>query len=103
MVEWTVAKNGQQPEPEWQQARCHRRRSDCRQPEARVRGVTVATPQGRGVVLAKMVVDSTGNADIAAMRVAGVDGRSARSATLHEHQSWGSGRGEGRWRREGER
>ena len=32
----------------------------------RVRGVTVATPQGRGVVLAKMVVDSTGNADIAA-------------------------------------
>ncbi|MCX6910284.1 MAG: FAD-dependent oxidoreductase [Verrucomicrobia bacterium] len=32
----------------------------------RVKGVTVATPQGRGVVLAKMVVDSTGNADIAA-------------------------------------
>jgi FAD dependent oxidoreductase/F5/8 type C domain len=34
--------------------------------DGRVRGVTVATPQGRGVVLAKMVVDSTGNADIAA-------------------------------------
>ncbi|MBI5686726.1 MAG: FAD-dependent oxidoreductase [Verrucomicrobia bacterium] len=32
----------------------------------RVKGVTVATPQGRGVVLTKMVVDSTGNADIAA-------------------------------------
>ncbi|MBI5386669.1 MAG: FAD-dependent oxidoreductase [Verrucomicrobia bacterium] len=32
----------------------------------RVKGVIVLTPQGRGVVLAKMVVDSTGNADIAA-------------------------------------
>jgi hypothetical protein len=32
----------------------------------RVAGVVVATPQGRGVVLAKTVVDSTGNADIAA-------------------------------------
>ncbi len=32
----------------------------------RVRGVVVVTPQGRGVVLAKMVIDSTGNADIAA-------------------------------------
>jgi len=32
----------------------------------RVRGVVVATPQGRGVVLAKVVIDSTGNADIAA-------------------------------------
>lgn len=31
-----------------------------------VRGVVVVTPQGRGVVLAKMVIDSTGNADIAA-------------------------------------
>ncbi len=31
-----------------------------------VRGVVVATPQGRGVVLAKVVIDSTGNADIAA-------------------------------------
>ncbi|MBN1670769.1 MAG: FAD-dependent oxidoreductase [Kiritimatiellae bacterium] len=30
-----------------------------------VRGVIVATPGGRGVVLAKAVVDSTGNADIA--------------------------------------
>lgn len=34
--------------------------------EGRVQGVIVATPQGRGVVLAKVVVDSTGNADIAA-------------------------------------
>ena len=32
----------------------------------RVKGVVVATPQGRGVVLAKSVVDATGNADIAA-------------------------------------
>jgi len=33
---------------------------------SRVKGVVVATPQGRGVVLAKVVIDSTGNADIAA-------------------------------------
>jgi ribulose 1,5-bisphosphate synthetase/thiazole synthase len=32
----------------------------------RVRGVVVATPQGRGVVLAQVVIDATGNADIAA-------------------------------------
>ncbi len=32
----------------------------------KVKGVVVVTPQGRGVVLAKMVVDSTGNSDIAA-------------------------------------
>ena len=31
-----------------------------------LRGVVVATPQGRGVVLAKVVIDATGNADIAA-------------------------------------
>ncbi|UCG50036.1 MAG: FAD-dependent oxidoreductase [Phycisphaerales bacterium] len=31
-----------------------------------VKGVVVATPEGRGVVLAKVVIDSTGNADIAA-------------------------------------
>lgn len=31
----------------------------------KVKGVIVATPQGRGVVLAKAVVDSTGNSDIA--------------------------------------
>ena len=30
-----------------------------------VRGVIVATPQGRGVVLAEVVVDATGNADVA--------------------------------------
>ncbi|AKJ65214.1 FAD-dependent oxidoreductase [Kiritimatiella glycovorans] len=34
--------------------------------DGRVKGVVVATPQGRGVVLADMVVDSTGKADIAA-------------------------------------
>ena len=32
-----------------------------------LKGVVVATPQGRGVVLAKVVIDSTGNADIAAV------------------------------------
>ncbi|MBN1488819.1 MAG: FAD-dependent oxidoreductase [Phycisphaerae bacterium] len=32
----------------------------------RVKGVIVATPEQRGVVLAKVVIDSTGNADIAA-------------------------------------
>ncbi|MFC1794333.1 FAD-dependent oxidoreductase, partial [Planctomycetota bacterium] len=31
-----------------------------------VKGVVVATPAGRGVVLAKTVIDSTGNADVAA-------------------------------------
>ncbi|MBM3891609.1 MAG: FAD-dependent oxidoreductase, partial [Verrucomicrobia bacterium] len=31
-----------------------------------VKGVVVATPQGRGIVLAKTVIDSTGNSDIAA-------------------------------------
>jgi len=34
--------------------------------DGRVRGAVVATPHGRGVVLADVVVDSTGNADIAA-------------------------------------
>ena len=31
----------------------------------KVKGVLVATPEGRGVILAKQVIDSTGNADIA--------------------------------------
>ena len=34
--------------------------------DGRVSGVVVATPQGRGVVLAKDVIDATGNADVAA-------------------------------------
>jgi len=34
--------------------------------EGKVAGVGVATPHGRGVVLAKVVIDSTGNSDIAA-------------------------------------
>jgi len=34
--------------------------------DGRVKGVVVATPQGRGVVLAEVVIDSTGNADVAA-------------------------------------
>jgi len=37
----------------------------------RVKGVVVATPDGRGVILAKVVIDSTGNADIAAAAGAG--------------------------------
>jgi hypothetical protein len=32
----------------------------------RVRGAVVVTPRGRGVVLAKVVIDATGNADVAA-------------------------------------
>ena len=32
----------------------------------RVRGVVVVSPRGRGVVLAKVVIDATGNADVAA-------------------------------------
>ena len=39
----------------------------------RVKGVVVATPQGRGVVLADVVIDSTGNADIAAAAGAACD------------------------------
>jgi len=34
--------------------------------DGKVVGAVVATPQGRGVVLAKVVIDATGNADIAA-------------------------------------
>ncbi|MEJ2705657.1 MAG: FAD-dependent oxidoreductase [Sedimentisphaerales bacterium] len=34
--------------------------------DRKVKGVVVATPEGRGVVLAKVVIDSTGNADVAA-------------------------------------
>jgi flavin-dependent dehydrogenase len=34
--------------------------------DGKVKGAVVATPDGRGVVLAKVVIDSTGNADIAA-------------------------------------
>jgi ribulose 1,5-bisphosphate synthetase/thiazole synthase len=34
--------------------------------DGRVRGAVLATPRGRGVVLAKVVIDATGNADIAA-------------------------------------
>jgi ribulose 1,5-bisphosphate synthetase/thiazole synthase len=33
--------------------------------QERVRGVVLATPEGRGVVLARCVVDATGNADVA--------------------------------------
>lgn len=34
--------------------------------EGRIKGVVVATPEGRGVITAKVVIDSTGNSDIAA-------------------------------------
>jgi len=39
--------------------------------DGQVKGVVVATPDGRGVVIAKVVIDSTGNVDIAA--AAGAD------------------------------
>ncbi|MEM7515592.1 MAG: FAD-dependent oxidoreductase, partial [Planctomycetota bacterium] len=39
--------------------------------DEKVVGVIVATPQGRGVVLAKQVVDSTGNSDVAVAAGAG--------------------------------
>ena len=39
--------------------------------KGKVIGVVVATPQGRGVVLAKAVVDSTGNSDVAVAAGAG--------------------------------
>ena len=38
-----------------------------------VKGVVVATPEGRGVILAKSIIDSTGNADIAAAAGAQTD------------------------------
>ncbi len=41
--------------------------------EGTVRGVVVATPRGRGVVLAKTIIDATGNADIAAAAGAETD------------------------------
>ena len=44
----------------------------------RVTGVVVATPAGRGVVLADVVIDSTGNADIAAAAGAETDYTDAR-------------------------
>ncbi|MDP6723535.1 MAG: FAD-dependent oxidoreductase, partial [Pirellulaceae bacterium] len=44
----------------------------------KVKGVIVATPFGRGVVLADVVIDSTGNADVAA--VAGADTQYSISA-----------------------
>jgi hypothetical protein len=46
----------------------------------RVRGVVVATPEGRGVVLAKVTIDATGNADIAA--AAGAQTRYVNAADL---------------------
>ena len=66
----------------------------------RVRGSVVVTPSGRGVVLAKVVVDATGNADVAAaagaacvytdasefaMQGTGLPGRETRSH-LHQHR-----------------
>ncbi len=44
----------------------------------RVVGAVVATPEGRGVVLADVVIDSTGNADIAAAAGAELDYTDAR-------------------------
>jgi hypothetical protein len=47
-----------------------------------VRGVVLATPQGRGVVLARTVVDATGNADVAAAAGAECEVVSARHAAV---------------------
>ena len=41
--------------------------------QGRVKGVLVATPEGRGVILAKQVIDSTGSADIAIAAGAGYE------------------------------
>jgi flavin-dependent dehydrogenase len=48
----------------------------------KVKGVIVATPQGRGVVLAKAVVDSTGNSDIAAAAGAACETTSAEHVAM---------------------
>jgi hypothetical protein len=48
----------------------------------RVVGVVVATPHGRGVVLAKTVVDSTGNSDVAAAGGAGTLATSGEHAAM---------------------
>jgi hypothetical protein len=47
-----------------------------------VKGAVVATPEGRGVVLAKTVIDSTGNADIAAAAGAETDYTGADEAAV---------------------
>jgi hypothetical protein len=47
-----------------------------------VKGAVVATPEGRGVVLAKTVIDSTGNADIAAAAGAQTDYTGADEAAV---------------------
>lgn len=50
--------------------------------DGRVKGVVVATPEGRGVVLAKVVIDSTGNADIAAAAGAKCEFTSGREVAV---------------------
>jgi len=47
-----------------------------------VKGAVVATPEGRGVVLAKTVIDSTGNADIAAAAGAQTDYTGGEEASV---------------------
>ncbi|MEI6072346.1 MAG: FAD-dependent oxidoreductase [Verrucomicrobiae bacterium] len=44
----------------------------------KVKGIVVATPQGRGIVLAKVVIDASGNADIAAAAGAPCEFESAK-------------------------
>jgi flavin-dependent dehydrogenase len=48
----------------------------------KVAGVVVATPEGRGVVLAKVVIDGTGNADVAAAAGAETAYNSPRDAAM---------------------
>ncbi|MHC4536857.1 MAG: FAD-dependent oxidoreductase [Planctomycetota bacterium] len=50
--------------------------------DGRLKGVVVATPEGRGVVLAKVVIDSTGNADIAAAAGAKCEFTSGRDVAV---------------------
>ncbi|MDT8303804.1 MAG: FAD-dependent oxidoreductase, partial [Sedimentisphaerales bacterium] len=50
--------------------------------DGHVKGVVVATPEGRGVVLAKVVIDSTGNADIAAAAGAQCEFTSGREVAV---------------------
>ena len=50
----------------------------------KVTGVVVAMPFGRGVVLAKTVIDATGNADIADCALTGIDFPHLRRAACEQ-------------------
>ncbi len=50
--------------------------------DGHVRGVLVATPEGRGVILAKQVIDATGSADVAIAAGAGYEYVDAESVAI---------------------